>query len=390
MRDRILILDDEANLRTILEATLVRAGYDAIAFSGFEEAKTLLDTEDLSAVLTDLQMPGKDGMGVLQYCRQYSPDLPVILVTAYGTVERAVSALKAGAFDFVVKPFDPAELIRILEKACQNRRFRRMEPALEIMSAVGVGPVPVPLFGSTKGTLRLREDVERISKTDSSVLMLGEVGTGKRSIAHEIHRRSDRVRQPFIQVACGALPPVFQASELFGVEKGASPVHLFSKPGAFELAQGGTLFLEEIDHLSVESQNALFSALESESFTRVGGVRMIPTDFRILSTTSRDLSNAVREGRFHVELYFKLSTSVLDLQPLRERAGDIPSDLLPYFLTRACGRKGIPVPEPDPGVAEWLIAQEWPGNLGEFERSVQRAVDACSGGRLRIQDFSSP
>ena len=389
MRDKVLILEDEANLRTILQATLERAGYDAVAFGGFEEAKTLLDTEDLAAVLTDLQMPGKDGMEVLQYCRQYTPDLPVILLTAYGTVERAVSALKAGAFDFVLKPFDQAELLRTLEKACQNRRFRRREPALEIMSAVGIGPVPVPLFGRSASTVRLKEEVDRIAKTDSSVLMLGEVGTGKRSVAFEIHRKSDRARHSFIQIACGALPPVFQPTELFGVEKGASPVNLFSKPGVFELAQGGTVFLEEIDALSVEAQNALFNALEAECFSRVGGVRVFPLDFRIIATSSRDLSDAVREGTFHVELYYKLSASILELQPLRERVADISTDLLPYFLGRACGKKGIPVLEIEPEASAWLEAQPWPGNLGQLERALQRAVDSARNGRIRIQDFGT-
>jgi two-component system response regulator AtoC len=387
MRDKILILDDEANLRMILEATLVRAGYDAVAFPGFEEAKTVLDTEDLAAVLTDLQMPEKGGMEVLAYCKQYTPDLPVILLTAYGTVERAVAALKAGAFDFVLKPFDQTELLRTLEKACQSRRVRRRDPALEIMSAVGVGPVPVPLFGQSPGTVKLREEVERLSRSDTPVLMLGEVGTGKRSIAYELHRKSDRARQAFVQVACTAVPPVFQLTELLGVEKGASPVNHFSKPGVFELAQGGTLFIEDVDSLSIEAQNAFFSALESESFSRVGGVRVLPTDFRIIATASGDLAPLLREDRFHVELYYKLSGAQLELEPLRSRAGDIRSDLLPYFLGRACSRRGIPLLQIEEEAAAWFESQSWPGNLGEFERKVQRAVDQARDGVIRIQDL---
>jgi DNA-binding NtrC family response regulator len=387
MRDKVVIIDDESNLRMILEATLVRAGYDAVAFSGFEEAKNVIDTEDLAAVLTDLQMPDHDGMEVLQYCHQYTPDLPVILLTAYATVERAVSALKAGAFDFVVKPFDHGDLLRTLEKACQSRRFRRREPALEIMSAVGVGPVPVPLFGREPSTVKLREEVERIAKTDSSVWMSGEVGTGKRSVAYEIHRKSDRSRQAFVQVSCATLPPVFQLTELFGVEKGASPVNHFSKPGVFELAQGGTLFIEEIDSLSIETQNAVFNMLETESFSRVGGVRLFPTDFRIIATSSRDLDRDVREGLFHVELYYKLTASVLGLLPLRNRTADLESDLLPYFLSRACRRRGVPVKSIDREVLSWLVSRDWPGNLGELERAIQRAVDHAPGEILRIQDF---
>jgi DNA-binding NtrC family response regulator len=388
MRDKVVIIDDEANLRMILEATLVRAGYDAVAFPGLEEAKCVIDTEDLAAVLTDLQMPSHDGMAVLRYCHQYTPDLPVILLTAYGTVERAVTALKAGAFDFVVKPFDHGDLLRTLEKACQSRRFRRREPALEIMSAVGVGPVPVPLFGREPSTVRLREEVERIAKTDSAVWMSGEIGTGKRSVAYEIHRKSDRSRHPFFQVSCATLPPVFQLTELFGVEKGASPVNLFSKPGVFELAQGGTLFIEEIDSLSIEAQNAFFNMLETESFSRVGGVRQFPTDFRVIATSSKNLDLEVRDGAFHVELYYKLTASILELVPLRNRAADIESDLLPYFLSRACRRRGVPLMGITPEALGSLLTRSWPGNLGELERAIQRAVDHARGDILGIQDFS--
>ncbi|NDG84726.1 MAG: sigma-54-dependent Fis family transcriptional regulator [Proteobacteria bacterium] len=387
MRDKILILDDEPNLRRILEETLNRKGYEVWAFESFEAAKNTLDTEAIDVVITDLQMPGASGMDVLAYCRQYSPDLPVVMITAFGTVERAVAAMRAGAFDFVLKPFNNDELFRTLLKAAESRIRRKREPALELMSAAGVGPVPIPLFGKSAEAANFREEVERASRTGVPALLTGGVGTGKRSVAREIHRKSDRAREPFIQLNCEAVPPVFQLTELFGVEKGAGPMHLFSKPGIFELAQGGTVFIEEIDALSIEAQNALFTALENEFFTRVGGVQSHPMDARILTTSSRDLDAAMKRGEFHVELYYKLSVLPLHLRALRERKEDLASDFIPYFIERSCTQRGIPVVACSPASMSWLLSQEWPGNLGELERTIHQAVTRCDGKTLDARDL---
>jgi DNA-binding NtrC family response regulator len=389
MRDKILIIDDEPNLGKILEETLGRKGYEVWAFESFEAARTTLDTEAVDVVITDLQMPGATGMEVLAYCRQYSPDLPVVMITAYGTVERAVAAMRAGAFDFVLKPFDNEELFRTLLKATESRKRRKREPAAGLMSAAGVGPVAIPLFGRSPDSVRLREGAERAARAESAVLLTGGIGTGKRSVAREIHRKSDRAREPFIQLNCEAVPPVFQLTELFGVEKGAGPMHWFSKPGAFELAQGGTMFIEEIDALSIEAQNALFAALESEAFTRVGGVKAHPMDARIVSTTSRDLEAAVKRGEFHVELYYKLSAISLHLPALRDRKEDLASDLIPYFIERSCNQRGIPVIACSANAMSWLLSQEWPGNLGELERTIQQAVARCDGKILDSKDLIS-
>jgi len=387
MRDKILILDDEPNLRRILEETLSRKGYEVLAFESFEAAKNTLDTEAIDVVITDLQMPGVSGMDVLAYCRSYSPDLPVVMITAFGTIERAVAAMRAGAFDFVLKPFDNEELFRTLLKATESRIRRRREPAAELMSAAGVGPVAIPLFGRSMEAVKFREEVERAARSGAPVLLTGGIGTGKRSVAREIHRKSDRAREPFIQLNCEAVPPVFQLTELFGVEKGAEPMHLFTKPGVFELAQGGTVFIEEIDALSIEAQNALFTALENESFTRVGGVKSHPVDARIISTGSRELDGAVKRGAFHVELFYKLSAAPLHLRALRERKEDLASDFIPYFIERSCTRRGIPVVACSPAALGWLLSQEWPGNLGELERTIQQAVSRCDGKTLEAKDL---
>lgn len=376
----------------ILSAMLEREDFQVFAFEGFSAAKSTLNNEDIDVVLTDLAMPEVTGMDVLKYCQEYSPDLPVIMITAFGTIEAAVAALKNGAFDFVLKPFDQEELLRSIRKAIQSRKRRKREPALEMMTAVGVGPVAFPLFGDEAETMKLRVAVSRFSKTNSNIMMLGEVGTGKRSIAYEIHRRSDRARGPFIQIQADAIPEVFQKSELFGVEKGALPMALFSKPGAMELAQGGTLLIEEAGALGVETQNALFTAMQDECFSRIGGAKRFPLDFRLVVTTSKDLGKMVKDGKFHVELEYKLTTETIALKPLRERQQDLAKQLAPYFITRSCHRRGIPMLETEPEALEWLTIQPWPGNLGELERKIEQAINtahARGSRKLQVRDLAN-
>jgi DNA-binding NtrC family response regulator len=384
MRDKIIVIDDEPNIRKILEALLTREGYEVFSFDGFKSAMATLNTEDVSVVITDLSMPEHTGLDVLKYCKEYSQDLPVILITAFGTIEAAVTALKIGAFDFILKPFDQDELLRVVLKAIQTRKRKKREPALEMMNAEGVGPVPVPLFGKEPSTIQLREQAERISSTRSHVFMMGEVGSGKRSIAYEIHRKSDRARYPFIQVHCDAIPPVFQVGELFGLEKGAMPMNFFSKPGSFELGLGGTVLLDEVDALCVEAQNELFLALENDFFTRVHGAKKFPTDFRIIATSSRDLSQKVKDGSFHVELYAKLTLEKIILKPLRERKKDIKTDLLPYFLDKACRKRGVPLVDYDAEVEAWFMEQEWQGNVGELERTVEQVMNHWVKGPINL------
>jgi DNA-binding NtrC family response regulator len=391
MRDKILVIDDEPNLRKILEATLTRGGYEVLAFESFDSARISLNTEAVDVVITDLQMPGTSGMEVLNYCKQYAPDLPVILITAFGTVERAVAAMHAGAFDFVLKPFQNEELFRILEKAIQSRIRRRREPASEMMSAVGLGAVPLPLFGRSPGAIAFRREVERISRSAGPVLMTGEVGTGKRSVAREIHRKSDRARGPFIQINLDAIPPVFHLVELFGVEKGATPMSMFTKPGVFELAQGGVLFLEEIESLSMEAQNRFFSAIESEYFTREGGVKRFPMDFRIISTSSRGPEQGpLEKGACHPELLDHLGTETLEFVPLRERGEDLAGEFIPYFVEKAARKKGVPAPKCAPALLEALRRREWRGNLGELEKVITRAINRCEGPVLDVDSLDPP
>ena len=388
MRDKVIVIDDEPNLRKILEALLVREGYEVFCFEGMDEALHTWNSEDVDAVITDLAMPGKTGMDVLAYAQRYSSDVPVIMITAFGTVEAAVAALKSGAFDFVLKPFDQKELFRILQKAVQSRRRRKREPALDLVSAIGMGPVPIPLFGDELSTVALRNQVDRIAKVHGQALMIGEVGSGKRSVAYEIHRKSDKARGPFVQLHCDAIPEVFQVGEIFGTEKGAMPMSLFTKPGSLELSTGGTLLLEEVGALSVEAQNTLFTALENEYFSRVGGAKKMPLDTRIIATTSKDLGEAVKSGKFHVELYYKLSVETIVLKPIRERKLDIATHFVPYFLEKAFRKRGLPPLTCTQEVMKWFQGQSWPGNLGEIERKIEQIVNAAISRDVKQIDSS--
>ncbi len=377
MRDRILVIDDEPNLLKILSAMLSRKGYEVLSYAGFDLALGSLNSEDIDVVITDLSMPQKTGMDVLAYCRQYSPDLPVVMITAFGTVESAVGALKAGAFDFITKPFEQSDLFQVVEKAIESRRRRKREPALEMMSASGLGQVQVPLFGNQPDTVSLRQTVERISQSRSHVFILGEIGTGKRSVASEIHRYSDRARGPFVQLHCEAVPPAFQVSELIGIEKGASPIAFVSRPGKLELALGGTLLLDEVTALSVDAQNELFLALERESFSRIGGAKDYPLDLRIVATSSKSKSMDffLNSAGFHFELFQKLSVEVLQLKPLRERPVDLETHLAPYYFDRAFRRRGIEAASPSAELLDWIKRQSWTGNLGELEKKIEQAVN---------------
>lgn len=389
MRDKVLVLDDEENLRKILDETLSRAGYEVFSFAGFPEAKEKLNTEDIDVVITDLQMPEYDGMDVLRYCKQYSPDLPVILITAYGSIDRAVAALKGGAFDFIPKPFGQDELIRMIEKAVQSRIRRRREPIEDAVTTTGMGPVPYPLFGNSPSTVALRSRVEQASKSRSHVWIVGDMGTGKRSIAHEIHRKSDRSRGPFIEMHAEAIPEVFHVSEVFGTEKGATPVSFFSKPGYLELAQGGTLYIEDITALSPDAQSAFLSALENEFFSRVGGMRSFPLDFRIISTSTENEKTILDSEKFNTELFYKLSSELISIQPICERKEDLVSHLVQYFLERACNRRGMPCLKMEPDALQWFTEQSWPGNFAELERTIDQVVNRVTTNSISLKDLTA-
>ncbi len=388
MMEKILVIDDEPSLRRVLAELLGNQGYEVFVAENFESAELMINTEDLDLLITDLMLPGKSGIEILEWVKSRSSDLPVMMITAFGTIDAAVQAMKFGAFDFVTKPFKPEHLFAVVRKAIESRRRIKKEPFMDAMSADGVGPIAVPLLGQSKFAERLRQEVERISKNLSSVVIEGELGSGKRSIAYEIHRRSAHSRGPFIQFHFDAIAEQDQMSEWFGVEKGAEPHVFFSRPGVLELAQNGTLFVEGIERMGVELQNKLFQTIETGLFSRVGGIKKIPLQVRFVICDSEEWKNHYLNQKFHAELDPYLRTETLSLLRLKDRSVDIGTGIFDFFLQRACQKRGLPQLRYSEAIVHWLESRPWPGNFGEFERFIEKAVNQASTDELTLADLN--
>ncbi|MCA9580841.1 MAG: sigma-54-dependent Fis family transcriptional regulator, partial [Myxococcales bacterium] len=311
-RKQILVADDEPNLRRILSAQLTRDGYDVETADNGAEAISRLDDHHIDVLVTDLRMPKVDGLGVLKYAVEKHPGMPVILITAHGTVDTAVEALKMGAFDYVTKPFDKDELRTVIAKAARTRDAREKDVA-------PLAPGRFRLIGQSAAMDEVYQVIDRVADTPSTVLITGESGTGKELIARALHENSGRKDRPFISVNCGAIPTELLESELFGYEKGAFTGAVTSKPGRFELADGGTLFLDEVGEIPITMQVKLLRAIQEQTFERVGGIRTIQVDVRLVAATNRDLHVALEQGTFRDDLYYRLNVVNLRLPPLRER-----------------------------------------------------------------------
>lgn len=387
---RILVVDDERNITFVIQAILRKAGYEAVVFNDSSEALSVLGAEEFDTVITDLYMPGPGGMEVLEYCQANHPALPVVFITAYGTVESAVSALKRGAFDFITKPFDQAEILNAVRKAVQTHRRRQKEPISIQQREVPGQTAPIApissIIGASPGMQEVFKIIAKTASSPSSVLVCGESGTGKELVAYEIHRCSDRARKPFIRINCAAIPAMLIDSELFGHEPGAFAGAVASKPGKFELAHEGTLFLDEVAELPPETQIRILHALREREIERIGGINPIRVDVRVIAATHRDLEAEARAGRFREDLHYQLSVVPIHLPPLRERKEDI--DLLTrYFL----GRFNERLRKELTGItAEALVAlrnYEWPGNIRQLENVLERMVLMCEGSVLRLEDL---
>jgi DNA-binding NtrC family response regulator len=384
MADRILVVDDEANLRKVLGAMLRRDGYEVDTAEDGAEALLMLDDERYAAVLTDLRMPQVDGMAVLRRVMVRSPETPVILLTAHGTVDAAVEALKAGAFDFITKPFDQAELGRILAKAVRTSALAEFEST---NLARGDGSGRYGLIGNSPLMHRVFEIIDRVAATPSTVLITGESGTGKELVARALHEHSGRAGRPFIRVNCAAIPEGLIESELFGYEKGAFTGAVASKPGRFELAHGGTLFLDEIGEVSTEMQVKLLRAVQESEFERVGGITTRRVEVRLIAATNRDLAKDVADGKFRDDLYYRLNVVPIALPPLRDRPGDVPAlaeHMLGKYMQKL-SRKGLERFSDDAMTA--LQAYPWPGNIRELENVIERTLLFCDGPVIEVKDL---
>jgi nitrogen regulation protein NR(I) len=374
MKSRILIADDEASLRKVLSAALRREGYDVVAAQDGDEALQLLDAstspetgEPFDLLISDVRMPGVDGLELLDRVKERFDDLPVVLLTAHGTVDMAVQALKQGAFDFVTKPYERDEFLQVLRKALGQREADAKESR----------PRPDKnergLVGSSKQIASVLEIIDKVASTPSTVLITGESGTGKELVAMALHQGSKRADKPFIKINCAAIPPTLIEAELFGHEKGAFTGAVTSKPGRFELADGGTLFLDEIGELPVELQVKLLRALQESTFERVGGIKTITVDVRLIAATNRDLEKAIEDGAFREDLYYRLNVVPIPLPALRERPEDIPL-LVEHFLEKFNERLDRKVERLSEGALDALRAYSWPGNIRELENIIERTV----------------
>ncbi len=381
-KKQVLIVDDEPNLRKILSAQLSRDGYDVMTAEDGEQGLALLRENHIDMVITDLKMPKVDGMQLLREALSEMPDLPIVMITAHGTVDTAVEALKLGAFDYLTKPFDKDEVRQIVAKALRTKELAG-EEATEAKGAVGAR---FGIIGSSPGIAELYAVLERVADTPTTVLITGESGTGKELVARALHDHSSRKTRPFIKVNCAAIPKELIESELFGYERGAFTGAVTSKPGRFELANGGTLFLDEIGEVPVEMQVKLLRALQESEFERVGGIKTIRVDVRLVTATNRDLKKLIAAGSFREDLFYRLNVVPIRLPALRERGSDIPA-LVDHFLAKFNERLKKHVTGVEPEAMEILSAHSWPGNIRELENVIERAVLFCDGGKLKAGDL---
>ena len=367
---RILLVEDDDALREALADTLMLGGYDYLEAASAEAALKLLEQESVSMVVSDVNMPGMDGHALLRTLRSQYPQLPVLLMTAYGTVQQAVTAMRDGAADYLVKPFAPKALLELIGQ----HALGKLAPAAD-------GPVAVE-----PASIQLLELAARVAASDSTVLISGESGTGKEVLARYIHQQSPRAGQPFIAINCAAIPDNMLEATLFGHEKGAFTGAVAAQSGKFEQANGGTLLLDEISEMPLALQAKLLRVLQEREVERVGGRKLIQLDIRVIATTNRDLPGEVAAGRFREDLYYRLGVFPLQWQALRER----PADILPLaerLLAKHCRKMNLGTVRLSTQAAQALQAHPWPGNVRELDNAVQRALVLQQGGVIDVGDL---
>jgi DNA-binding NtrC family response regulator len=381
-KPQILLVDDEAIALTNLTHVLQREGYEVTACRDGEAALAALKRAEFDLVLTDLKMPGVDGMEVLREVRTSHPDVPVIMITGYATLNSAVEAMKAGAYHYIAKPFRLSEAREVVRSALELRRVKVENRELRLR--VEQLQNPHTLITQDLGMQRLLETARQIATTDSSVVIHGESGTGKELLARYVHQCSRRAQGPFVAFNCGALSEDLAASELFGHEKGAFTGAQARKVGLFEAAQGGTLFLDEVAELPMSVQIKLLRVLQEREVLRVGSVEPVKIDVRVLAASNRDLKEAVEAGQMRNDLYFRLNVVTLSLPPLRERRDDIP--LLAYFLLRKFAvTMDRPVKEISAEAMQRLVEYDYPGNVRELSNFIERGVALAQGETLDVE-----
>ncbi len=381
----LLIVDDELIVRDSLSKWFHEEGYDVAVAEGAQDALQKMAQRQFDLALVDIKMPGTDGVELQRRMHEIDPDLLVIMMTGYASVETAVAALKNGAYDYVSKPFDPEEMAHTVRNALSHRQAQRENTQLrQTLAAVGG---PRELTGQSPEMMRVLEAVQTVAPTEATVLIAGESGTGKELCARAIHAASNRRFNPMVVIHCGALTETLLESELFGHEKGAFTGAQYRKKGSFEMAQGGTIFLDEIGDISLKTQTDLLRVLQEHEITRVGSTQPIHVDFRCIAATNKDLGSLIQEGKFRPDLYYRLNVFQIRLPPLRERKSDIPL-LVDVFVRRFSASMNKRITRVSPEAMEQLVAYPWPGNVRELENAVERAMVVAQEPELREQDFS--
>ncbi|HSG08509.1 MAG TPA: sigma-54 dependent transcriptional regulator [Longimicrobiales bacterium] len=380
----VLVVDDEFVVRDSLESWFRKDGYQVRAVGSGEEGLAAVGEHVYEVALVDLKMPGMDGMELLGHLRRIDPDMAVIIITAFASVDTAVRSLKEGAFDYVTKPVDPDELSHLVRRALEHRRL--MEENTQLRGSIDEFVAGDIIIGESPPMKKVMELAEHVAKSDATVLIRGESGTGKELVARAIHANSPRRYAPIIAVNCGGLPETLLESELFGHEKGAFTGAHQQRKGRVEMADGGTLFLDEVGSISVKTQVDFLRVLESKEFTRIGGTRTVKADFRVICATNEDLEAAVTEHRFREDFYYRINVFSIDVPPLRARRSDIPL-LAQHLLDRFARQMDTHIAGIHPEAMAILQAYDWPGNVRELSNAIERAMVVGRGSMIRPEDL---
>lgn len=380
----LLVVDDEESVRDSLYNWFIEDGFQVKCAENAKEALKMLESDNYDIILADIKMPGMDGMEMHRRIKMLNPEAIVIIMTAFASVETAVQALKDGAYDYITKPFDPDDLSHLIRNAANKVEMKAENEALK--NKINTLENVEDIIGKSEEMLRVLKEVESVSQSNSSVIITGESGTGKELIARAIHSNSSRKFFPLVTVHCGALSEDLLESELFGHEKGAFTGAMFNRKGRFEIADGGTIFLDEIATISGKMQIELLRVLESKKFVRVGGNKEIKSDFRVICATNRDLKKMVDEGLFREDLYYRLNVVNIAIPPLRKRTEDIPV-LVNYFIKKYCTSMSRDVLSIEPAAMNRLQQYDFPGNVRELENMIERAIVVGNGKEIRLKDL---
>ncbi len=382
--ERILIVDDEDGMRRLLSRVLTREGYETSTVANGAEALRLVASERFDLVVTDIKMPEMDGLELLAELKQYEPSLPIIVITAYGTIENAVQALRSGAYDYIAKPFENDEIKLTVAKAFERERLlaenrylhAELEGRYDFSGIVGGSPAMQQVY----------EMASSVAVSNANVLITGESGTGKELLARSIHYSSLRKEKPFVVLNCAALSEGVLESELFGHEKGAFSGALDTRKGRFERADQGTLFIDEVAEMSMAAQVKLLRVIQEHEFERVGGNKTISVDVRIVAATNKKLEDQVKQGKFREDLYYRLNVVNINVPPLRSRREDV-EPLSRFFLDKYTAETGKKITDLSPRALSCLLAHDWPGNVRELQNAIERAVVLSKGTVLTPRDF---